>query len=406
MYQPGFKKALLVLVLSALTALGGCGSGGSAGAGSLAPDLVTKLDALMRRYQSTTKTPGLMVGVWTPGGAYLKAIGTADLADNAPMTTDMQYRIGSQTKVFVATLVLQLAGEGKLLLDDPVSKWIAGVPNGGQITIRELLNHTSGLDDVLKSKTIEALLPTGCTPDQLLAAGALLPVVGPPGGPWSYSNYGYVLLGRIAELAGGGPLADLIQQRIVAPLGLRRTVLPATGNGLTDPFAHGYFVATGNLGATPTPEDDLTFLPASCLWAAGGMVSTADDMRTWVQAMATGKLLSPAIYQQMLANPVAMHTSTLGHGTTTWGLGPIILGDFVGHQGGLPGFETAAYHDAKDGTTIVVFANLQFNSVPPNAFIEAIALTVLGPGHGLTQTVDQAMTPLTMADLSHAATEE
>jgi len=138
-----------------------------------------KVERIIRTFLDTNRTPGVLIGIWSPRGNFVSARGVADLGTGAPLTPDMQFKIGSQTKAFTAVLVLQLVGEKKVSLDDVISKWVAGVPNGDQVTIRQLLNHTSGLANGFP--TAQALLPTGCTVAELLAIGAWEPPVAPPG---------------------------------------------------------------------------------------------------------------------------------------------------------------------------------------------------------------------------------
>ena len=164
----------------------------------------------------------------------------------------MQFKIASQTKTFTANLILQLVGEGKISLSDHISKWVAGVPNGHRITIRELLNHTSGLADGFSLPAIQSHLATGCTVRYLLKTEAKAPLVAAPGTKWSYSNYGYNLLGRVVELATGQNLSTAIRKRIAVPLGLHRTYLPTSGNGLRPPFTQATGLArSAHPGAQP-----------------------------------------------------------------------------------------------------------------------------------------------------------
>ena len=339
------------------------------------------LDGLTQRFVGETGTPGLLVGVWTKDGEYVRALGTADLLTGAPIARDQQYRIGSQTKVMVGSIILQLAGEGALSLDDPVSTWVDGVPGGDGIAIRQLLNHTSGLGDIFASPTIQAKLADGCTPEELLTEGAQVPVIGPPGGQWHYSNYAWDLLGWIAQEASGGtPLSTLIQERIAEPLGLTRTSLTSdiAVSGLTEPAMHGY-MTTDDLSATPDAAADASSLPSSCLWAAGGAVSTLDDMHTWVDAMATGQLVDPEVWAEATAEPVTTPDIAMGPNDFLWYLGPAGFGSFIGHQGGLPGYESASFSSPETGTTIVVASNKQYGSVAITGFVEELALAVDGP---------------------------
>lgn len=232
---------------------------------------------------------------------------------------------------------------------------MAGVPNGNKITIRELLNHTSGLADGFTSPTIQAKVPTGCT-WITCSPEALMPPVAPPGTKWSYSNYGYNLLGRVVKLATGQDLSSAIQQRIAGLLGLHRTLLPTSGNGLSVPFTHGY--GTGDVGPTQTrlASDDATALPASCLWAHGGMVSTLSDMRVWTRALATGALLKPAVWREANKDliPFVFSGSYNGPGRWRYGLGFVESGGFLGGEGSFAGYESATMHSPARQTTIEV----------------------------------------------------
>jgi D-alanyl-D-alanine carboxypeptidase len=310
------------------------------------------------QYQAANHDPGMLVDIWSPMGHYLKASGVADLATGEPITTNMQYQIGSETKTFTAELILQLVGKGKVGLGDHISKWIAGVPNGNEITIRELLNHTSGLGDVLAAPTIAAKWDTGgvCTPHELLATGATLPPVAPPGQGWHYSNYGYDLLGRVIELATHQQLATVVQKRIVGPLGLRRTLFPTSGNGLSAPFTHGY----GEIAPTaaPTVANDTSSFSASCGWAAGAMVSTLSDMRIWSKALATGALLEPAVQKEAISNPVSVDPSLHAY----FGLGFVELpGGFRGWAGDTLGYSSTAMYSPQHQTAIITLVNKQSN---------------------------------------------
>jgi len=154
-------------------------------------------------------------------------MGESGISSDTPLSTAMQYRIGSQTKPFVANVILQLICEGKVGLDDHITTWVADVPNGDRITIRQLLNHTSGLGDFafgsdpdLARPETYAQFQEGCTVEDVLKPSTS---TGEPARRWAYSNYGYSLLGRVAELASHDSLSGLISARIVEPLGLRHT---------------------------------------------------------------------------------------------------------------------------------------------------------------------------------------
>jgi D-alanyl-D-alanine carboxypeptidase len=350
---------------------------------------------VVRQFKDTNQTPGALIGVWSPKGNFVAARGVSDVATGSPLSTDMQFKIASQTKAFTANLVLQLVGDKKVSLDDHISKWVAGVPNGDEITIRELLNHTSGLADGFTSPTVQGKIVSGCTVDELLKAEAMFPPVAAPGTKWSYSNYGYNLLGRVVELATGKELSTVLQERIAQPLGLHRTLLPTSGNGLTKPFTQGY--GLGDVGPTqaPTAADDATYLPASCLWAHGGMVSTLSDMRVWSKALATGSLLKPKVWKEAQRDmvPFVFAGNYNGPGKWRYGLGFVESGGFIGGEGSFAGYESAAMYSPALHTSIVVASTKNPNAVTPPPMIQALAMAVYGKDVHFGLTPAQALEP-------------
>ena len=399
------KRRRVTLILIAGLAASGCMTSAAAttpsastkgSAGELVPaSTLAKLQKTTRQFQDTNHTPGVLVGIWSPKGTFISATGVADLAAGTPLRPDMQFKIASQTKTFTANLILQLVGDGKVSLNDHISKWVAGVPNGNQITIRELLNHTSGLADGFTSSSVQAKVPTGCTPDELLSAEAQFPPVAPPGTKWSYSNYGYNLLGRVVELETGGSLSMAIERRIARPLHLQRTLLPTSGNGLTVPFTHGY--GTGDVGPTqaPVPGDDATDLSASCLWAHGGMVSTLSDMRIWSRALATGALLKPAVWSEAKrdAVPFVFSGNYNGPGRWRYGLGFVESGGFIGGEGSFAGYESATMYSPTRKTTIEVVSTKLANAITPPPMVQALAMDLYGTQIGFGLTPAQALKP-------------
>jgi D-alanyl-D-alanine carboxypeptidase len=371
-------------------------SDADAASGALPAPVDAKLRQIVRQFKTTTRTPGVLVGVWTPNGQFLSVNGVADLATGERLKEPMQFKIASITKSFVATLILQLVGEGEVSLGDRISDWVAGVPNGNQITIRQLLNHTSGLaTGILAQPAHQEKVTTGCTVRQLLRIEAKAPPVAAPGTTWSYSNYGYHLLGRVVELATGQQVSSALRQRITEPLGLRRTLLPTTiaGAGLSPPFTHGY----GGVGPTQaaTAADDATALPVSCNWAAGGMVSTLSDLRIWSQALATGELLKPAVWRQAKRGTISFKFPDDYEGLGRWkyGLGFYESGGFIGGQGSYLGFESTHMYSPARRTTIVVVSTKQTNAITPPPMFQALAMGVFGRDIGFGLTPAQALKP-------------
>ncbi|WP_173923112.1 serine hydrolase [Agromyces sp. Marseille-P2726] len=356
-------------------------------------DTVAQFDALVREFQDVNQTPGVLVGVWSPQGTYVSATGTSDLATGTPLEPDMQFKIASQTKTFTGNLILQLVSEGEVDFDDHISEWVEGVPNGDEITIRQLLNHTSGLANGFTAPTIQAKTPEGCTVEELLTLEAEFPPIAEPGEEWSYSNYGFNLLGRVVEVVEGEDLSTVLERRITEPLGMTRTSLVTSGNGLTEPFTRGY--GAGELGPTQaaTAENDATWVPLSCLWAHGGMVSTLEDLHVWLSSMST--LVSPEVWEEANAEPVPFVFEGDYNGPGEWfnALGFVVTGGFVVAEGSFAGYESSTMYSPELDTTIAVVTTKIWNAITPPPMMQALAMTLYGDEVDFGLTIEQAMEP-------------
>jgi D-alanyl-D-alanine carboxypeptidase len=282
--------------------------------------------------------PGAVVLIRKGGSTTVLTAGVADRSTQRPVGPDDRFRIASITKSFVATIVLQLVGEGKLSLTDTVEKFLPRlVPNGDKIKVRQLLNHTSGLYDYEQDPRVVAPYLNGnlgytWTPRRLVALAVSHGPLFRPGARWSYSNTNYVLLGLIVEAVTKDKLASQLTRRILGPLGLKATRLGADAN-MGSPAAHGYYKG-----------QDVTRLNFSFAWAAGSMVSTARDVARFYQALLGGKLLRPQQLRQM-------ETTVTGSGGD-YGLGlweqPQLCGDSWGHIGVAVGYSSRAW-SSKNG---------------------------------------------------------
>jgi D-alanyl-D-alanine carboxypeptidase len=271
--------------------------------------------------------PGALVYVRTPTAARAGVAGYADRAAHVSMRAADRFRIASLTKAFTSVLVLQLEGEGKLDIDDPVENYLPHVvPNGSAITLRELLNHTSGLydysDDAAFSQAVFDNPQRTWTPLELAAFAFSHAPYFAPGIDYHYSNTNYVLLGLVVEKIEGKPLAESLQQRIIGPLGLTATSLP-TAISLGSDFVHGYLSLDGS------PLFDLApLISPSIGWSAGGIVSNARDVTTFYRALLTGRLL-PAVQLVEMETP-SPNAGTYGLGIDT---GRLSCGTTFGHRG-------------------------------------------------------------------------
>ena len=336
-----------------------------------------RLDTAVNQAMTAAGVPGAIVGIWGPDGTYVRAFGVADKATRAPMKTDFYSRIGSVTKTFTVTAILQLADQGKLGLDDPVAEFIDGVPLGDRITLRQLARMQSGLFNYSASPEFQQAIfadpRRAFTPREVLSYALAEPNQFPPGERFEYCNTNTVLLGLVVQKVTGEPLHSYIQDKILAPLGMNHTSF-ATTNEFPEPHAQGYTVQTAD-GKETTATD----WNPSWGWAAGAMISTLDDMRIWAAALATGKLLTPEMQQQRL--------QTVGSPGMPpqdgYGLGIFNLGGWIGHNGSLPGYQTVVVYLPQKQTSLVILTNtdIDYQGGEPSTTLATAITKELTPDH-------------------------
>jgi D-alanyl-D-alanine carboxypeptidase len=293
--------------------------------------------------------PGAAGLAWDETGTRQAAGGAADLSTGRPMRPGLRFRAGSLTKSLVATVVLQLVAESRLSLQDTVERWLPGVlPYGDQLSVGRLLNHTSGVPDYTPPvfsalyESPEARLRSWA-PRDLVGLVADQPPRSAPGGSWSYSNTGYILLGLIVEAASGSALGQQLDRRLLGPLGLGATVFPDRGSDLPSPSSRGYSLPMGPQGqALDGPLLDFTAQDPSWAWAAGALVSNLEDLATFLRALLGGRLLPARLLAEMQTTVPVPPASIPLPLYDRYGMGLIELdtpaGRLVGHPGGIPGF--------------------------------------------------------------------
>jgi D-alanyl-D-alanine carboxypeptidase len=309
------------------------------------------LAAAVRTAFPEAAAPGIIAGVMTPEGIWTGAWCEADPDSGAPMEVGMHTRIGSVTKTFTGTVLLQLAEDGALSLDDPIGRYVEGLPNGDSITLRQLATMTSGL---LSYTRADAFLdrffedPTlTYTPAELVEFAVPGSPIFAPGAEFDYSNTNTVLLGMVIEQVTGQPIGEVFAERVFAPLGLGGTFWPGAETALPEPFPQG-FTLQGN-AATPEAPSNATHWNPSWGWTAGGMVSTLGDLLVYGQALGTGRgLLGPETQQERLRS----FPEPAGYG-----LAMGCVDGWIGHTGELPGYNTTVFYDTTTDTTVVVQAN-------------------------------------------------
>lgn len=332
--------------------------------------LTARLDAAVAAHYNAEE-PGAVVLVARDGKTLLrKGYGLADIDRRIPMDPSMALRIGSVTKQFTAAAILMLEEQGKLRLDDEVTRYLPGFNTHGQtITIEHLLTHTSGVynysrkHDFTDSQHLEASV------DQLIASFKDEPLDFSPGTRWAYSNSGYVLLGAIIEKVSGEAYADFIHTRILAPLGMEHSAYEGR-DARALPRATGYAREKGVLvRAAP--------LSPSKTYAAGALVSTVDDLARWDGAIGAGKLLKPASWQKMASAYRLADGRSSGYGYG-WETGKLQGLPMVAHGGNTNGYSTYIMRVPGERLFVAVLSNAQYGIVQPDVVATRAAAIAIG----------------------------
>ncbi|MFE3101134.1 serine hydrolase domain-containing protein [Nocardia tengchongensis] len=346
--------------------------------GSTEPAYAATLRPIITKLMKDNVIPGAVVMITSPKeGNWKAAFGTGTLGKDDPIKVDDHFRIGSNTKTMTVTVLMQLAQEGKLSLDDPIDKHWPGVPNGDRITLAQLAEMRSGLYSYTFDYDFSAAVDKDpkkvWKPEELLAIAFAHPIQFQPGEKFEYCNTNTILLGLVIEKVTKMPVAEAFRQRIFEPLGLKNTSFPAvTDSSIPDPHPQGYtfgtMVSTINtyelppdqqaaaLAGTLQPTDSTTSSP-SWAWTAGAAISTVDDMTTFTKALVEGKLLD-AKFQKLRMDSI-QPIDPANPAVAGYGLGLVRFGEHqYGHDGQLPGFMTYMASDPDSGLTIVVATNL------------------------------------------------
>lgn len=339
------------------------------------------LQQVVERLAGELMVPGAFVLVDTPQGRYDAAAGTTEIGTRTPPTADTHFRIASNTKTMTAALIVLLAQDGRLRFTDPVTAYVSDVPNGENITVADLLTMRSGLhgytEDPALADAMDAQPAKSWTPGEVLAIAFRHPPKFPPDTAYEYSNTNYALLGLIAEKTGGRTLSDQFRDRLFEPVGLSRTSLPAADDtAMPEPYSHGYMYGGSfhALADDPYPADmqaaarartlkpvDYTNQNPSYATAAGGAISTADDLGTWMKALVTGEVFDADHQRKWTASlrpedPEAPGGQQYGYGISYQRFGP--RASMYYHGGELPGFNSFMGYDPTNEVSLVIWTNL------------------------------------------------
>jgi len=337
------------------------------------PTDVERIDQDIRGAMSRFHVPGTAVmALQNERVVFVKAYGDRDIRQGLPVKTDTLFEIGSITKQFTAACILQLRDQGKLRLDDTLSVYLPDAPHAKEVTLRNLLAHTSGLHDYfdMSDADFDELTAHPITYSNLIARVASMPLDFSPGTKWSYSNTGYLLLGRVIEVVSGEPYKDYLHQHILDPLHMKHTYTTADESRLAN-MAIGYRYRQGKL-------ERARFIDPTWGKSAGFLISDLADLSRWDRALRDGTIVSPASYREMSTAFI-----TTKNGSTDYGFGLFVDSMYgqprIGHTGGAKGFTTADEYYPVQKLRLIAFTNSGDTSPEAGETINNILFADLNP---------------------------
>ncbi len=348
-----FGAAGLLLAGPALAADSGCA----------APDYAKQARELLAPHLEAETFSGSVLVAKNGAPVLRDSFGAADREWDVANTPDTKFRLGSITKQFTATAILQLAEQGKLSVDDPISKYYADAPPAwAKVTIKHLLTHSSGIPSYTALPTFfEKGSKLPLTPDEIIKLTRDMPLEFEPGAKYNYDNTGYIILGYVIEKVSGETYADYVAKHIFAPLGMKDSGYDVSGMILRH-RASGY---QGSKNGWKNAD----YLDMTLPYAAGSLYSTVDDLLIWDRALVDGKILTPASRQAMFTD----YGHHYGYG---WRIDQEAGHERVGHGGGINGFSTGIVRYPGDGVVAVVLSN--YNASPSYGIAEKLAGLCVG----------------------------
>ncbi len=330
----------------------------------MSEEIKKKIEAILDKHMTEKNSPAAILGVWTPDGDAIVVRGKSDVKAGTDAKATDRFRIASVTKTFTAAMLLLLVDEKKLGLDDKLSKFYPEIKNADKITIRQLLDHTSGIRSYTEMEEFDKFVKTEplkkWTGEELLKIVSAAEPAFEPGEGFMYSNTNYLLAGLIFEKLSGNKFAGELKKRILEPLGMKDTYY-AEGPQIEGPHFHGYDETV-----------DVTLFDPSGPNFAGAIVSTLGDLKIWVEAMRDGKLLSKETQAERLKFVGKEKNPESGYG-----LGMMSWGDFRGHNGAITGYTIVALGSREPAVTVVCMMPMcasNLKGAPESVFKEVTEL--------------------------------
>ncbi|MDR6972282.1 serine hydrolase domain-containing protein [Leifsonia shinshuensis] len=360
---------IVALILAGCTGASGSTDLPEQQSGGFSKDVSKRLSTAVTDAMTLADASAGFAGVWAPwAGSWTAAQGTTTRGGSKPVTEGMTFRIGQNTTPMTCTVLLRLVDEGRVELDDPVTKWVPGLVGVDGVTLRELCQNTSGIGDYAAALRSQFVLnPTRQWPPLELASdGIAMQRYGNPGEKYGASSTNAVLVGMALQNATSRSWPQLYKQYVFDRLGMNASTLPESAQ-LTVPGPHptGYAAGLDGAGATVCePMRDVSRLSPSQGWTSAGVVSTVSDLKAFGQALATGHLLSEK------SRKAQTDAVVNGQSWQRYGLGVQLLGPLRGSSGAIPGYLSAVFADPSSGLTVVVALN---NSTPGAGFAQLLA---------------------------------
>ena len=312
--------------------------------------LPAQVDSIATAVLAATGVPSASVAIVRHGAiAYVHAYGNAKLDPQTPADTTMRYAIGSISKQFTAAAILLLTQQHKVSLDDPVSRFVPGLSRGNEVTVRELLSHTSGYQDFWPQDYVPPSMEKPTTPQQIIDRWAKQPLDFEPGTKWQYSNTNFIIAGLIVQKASGTPFTKFIHTRILDPLGLTTAVdFDALGPSAAQPIGYMRYGLGPLRPSTPTGP--------GWMFGAGELAMTPTDLAKWDISMIKQSVLSPASYKAMETTVLLKNGVSSGYGLGVE-VGQVGGHRMISHSGEVSGFTAENMVFPDDSAAIVVLTN-------------------------------------------------
>lgn len=325
--------------------------------------LITRMKAVTDSIVENTMVPGIVALVVDKKHKidWLNTSGVSDIPAQLPMNAEYTFRIGSNTKTLTGTVLLQLVDEGKLNLDDKLSRFFPEFPKSDSVTIAMLCNMTSGIfnftDDETWQETLISNPGKTWLPSELISVGFDHDFYFQPGTGWMYSNTNTIILGLIIEQLTGNSLETEINNRILQPLQMSHSGFLTSGTVLPGIHGHGYY-----MGEYVENEDLTEVYDLSYVWAAGSAYSTPRELQKFVETLVAGGFLSDSLQQKRLEEIYPIMPG-LGYGLCLFK-----RGSFYGHNGAVMGFTSSMYHSIEKDCTVIIYFNCLLETQPDYLF--------------------------------------